>query len=168
MSARRRIYEWFQKLRRRQSNVAAVSHSLTHDTGVPPEAMGRILHQAMAELRDLAAKDKAADAWPIINKAVNELAKHGPRSHPLEEAIIQRYVDELPERDFNILRLFNQGKKHRKIAILLGTDVESVRRSLVKTYADLRMKMINSGGGGDGEPIDSPPCEQPNVRRFGS
>lgn len=163
-----RIREWTEKLRRHQRNIATVSHSLALDIGVPPEAVDRILRQAMVELRDLADEDEAADAWPVINKAINELDKYGYHSRPSEEAIMERYLDELPERDFNILRHFKQGKKHREIAALMGTDAESVRRSLVKTYADLRMKMTNSGGGGDGEPIAPPQSEQPAARTSGS
>ena len=35
--------------------------------------------------------------------------------------------------------------------------------ALVKTYADLRMKMMK-GGDGDGEPIEAPGSEQPGAR----
>jgi hypothetical protein len=47
----------------------------------------------------------------------------------------------------------------------MGTDIESVRRSLVKTYADLRMRMRSfENGGGDGLEPGSP-AEQ--ARKFG-
>lgn len=144
----RRIREWLERLKWRRSNVAAVSRSLALDVGVPPESIDRIIREAMTELRDAEAKGEAADAWPIINKAINEIGRYGCNSHPSEVAIIERYLDELPERDFSILCQFQQGKKHRDIAALMRTDVESVRCSLVKTYANLRMRMINSGGGG--------------------
>lgn len=168
MSAKRRICEWLERMWWRQSSVAAVSHSLAHDIGVPPEAMDRILRQTMAELCDLAAKDEAADTRPVINKAIGELAEFGYHSHPFEEAMMERYLGKLPDRDFNILCHFKHGKKHREIAALMGLDVESVRRSLVKTYADLRMTMMHGGGDGGGEPIEPPQSEQAGARKSGS
>lgn len=129
-----------------------VSLSLAHDLGVPPEVVSRVLDQTAAELSQLAAVDEASDARPIINKAIDELAKYGYYSRPHEEALMERCLEELPDHDLTILRHFKEGTKHREIAALMGTDVESVRRSLVKTYADLRMKMRSheDGGGGDG------------------
>jgi hypothetical protein len=72
----------------------------------------------------------------------------------------------LPERDLNILRLFKQGKKHREIAELMGTDVESIRRSLVKTYTDLRMRMRGFDGDDGGHGME-PPGDAKNARNFG-
>lgn len=168
MSAKRCIREWLEKLRPRRSNIAAISHSLAVDLGVQPKATYRILHQTMHELYELAAKDDAVDARPVINKAINELARHGDHWHPSEEAMMERCLGELPERDFTTLCYFKQGKKHREIAALMGTDVESVRRSLVKTYTDLRMKMMNTGGDGAGEPLEAPQSEPPDARGLAS
>ena len=78
---------------------------------------------------------------------------------------MERCLEELPERDLTILRHFKQGRKHREIAALMGTDLESVRRSLVKTYADLRMKMRNPDGGG-GHTVE-PETQEQQVRRYG-
>jgi hypothetical protein len=47
----------------------------------------------------------------------------------------------------------------------MGTDVESVRKSLVKTYADLRMKMRNYEPGG-GTPLQSESSGR-QARKFG-
>jgi hypothetical protein len=47
----------------------------------------------------------------------------------------------------------------------MGTDIESVRRSLVKTYADLRMKMRSHDDGG-GHTLE-PESEAHQERKFG-
>jgi DNA-directed RNA polymerase specialized sigma subunit len=141
IALRRAIREWLERVGWRRGHSSAVSRDLAHDLGVPPEVVSRVLEQTAADLRQLAAVDDASDARPIINKAIDELAKYGYHSRPCEEAMMERCLEELPERDLTILRHFKQGRKHREIAELMGTDVDSVRRSLVKTYADLRMKM---------------------------
>lgn len=161
---RRVIRDWLQRVGWGRSDTDAVSRNLAHDLGAPPDVVSRILDQTAADLRELAAIDEASDARPIINKAIDELSKYGYHSRPLEEAMMERCLDELPERDLSILRHFKQGKKHREIAALLGTDVHSVRRSLVKTYADLRMKMMTFGDGG-GEALAAP--GEQRERRFG-
>ncbi len=155
-SLRRVIRDWLHKVGwRREHSSTAVSRSLAQDLGAPVGIVGRILEQTAADLRNLAAIDEASDARPIINRAINELSKYGYKSRPHDEALMERCLQELPERDFLILRYFKQGKKHREIAALMGTDVESVRRSLVNTYADIRMKMMGheDGDGDDGEGI---------------
>jgi DNA-directed RNA polymerase specialized sigma subunit len=166
MTALQRVLrDWLQRVGRRRGQTSAVSRSLAQDLGAPPEVVSRVLEQTAAELRQLAAVDDASDARPIINKAMDELAKYGYHSRPCEEAMMERCLEELPERDLAILRHFKQGKKHREIAELMGTDIESVRRSLVKTYADLRMRMRSfENGGGDGLEPGSP-AEQ--ARKFG-
>lgn len=58
--------------------------------------------------------------------------------------MIESYLRELPERDYRILRYFKLGKKHSEIAALMETNVDAVRDSLVKTYADLRIRMITA------------------------
>jgi DNA-directed RNA polymerase specialized sigma subunit len=166
MTALRRVLrDWLQRVSWRRGQTSAVSRSLAHDLGAPPEVVSRVLEQTAADLRQLAAGDDASDARPIINKAIDELAKYGYHSRPCEEAMMERCLEELPERDLAILRYFKQGKKHREIAELMGTDLDSVRRSLVKTYADLRMKMRSfENGGGDGHETSNP-AEQ--ARKFG-
>lgn len=130
----------------------ATSRNLAQDLGLPAEIVSRVLDQAAADLRNLTAHGDAADARPVINKAVNELAKFGLHSQPFDAAAMDRCLKELAEPDLAILRHFKEGMKHADIAALLGTDVESVRRSLVRTYADLRIKMMgwdDGDGGGD-------------------
>jgi len=170
MTALRRVLrDWLERVGWRQDEASAVSRSLAHDLGVPPDVVSRVLQQTTADLRDLAAVDDASDARPIINKAIDELSKYGYHSRPHEEALMERCLEALPERDFAILKHFKQGRKHREIAALMGTDIESVRRSLVKTYADLRMKMRNHDGGDGGHPIE-PETVTPHevrVRKFG-
>lgn len=163
---RRVIRHWLERVGWRRGQGSAVSRSLAQDLGVPPEVVSRVLEQTTADLRQLAAIDEASDARPIINKAIDELAKYGYHSRPCEEALMEQCLDELPERDFTILRHFKQGKKHREIAALMGTDVESVRRSLVKTYADLRMRLRSHGGDGGGHTLDTA-IETQQARKFG-
>lgn len=166
MTALRRVLrDWLERVGWRRDHSAAVSRSLAHDLGVPADVVSRILNQTTADLRQLAAIDEASDARPIINKAIDELAKYGYHSRPCEEAMMERCLEELPERDLTILRHFKQGKKHREIAVLLGTDIESVRRSLVKTYADLRMKMRSHEEGGGDELQPQSAAER--ARKFG-
>lgn len=139
---------------RRPSRTGA---RLARDLGMPPDVVSRVLDQAAADLRNLAAKGDAADARPVINKAVNELAKFGFRSQPFDTAAMGRCLKQLAEPDLAILRHFKEGMKHAEIAALMGTDVESVRRSLVRTYADLRIKMMgcddDDGGHNEKPPI---------------
>lgn len=166
MTALRRVLrDWLQRVSWRRGQASAVSRSLAHDLGAPPEVVSRVLERTAADLRQLAAVDEASDARPIINKAIDELARYGYHSRPCEEAMMERCLEELPECDLTILRYFKQGKKHREIAELMGTDLDSVRRSLVKTYADLRMKMRSfENGGGDGHESSSPAQQ---ARKFG-
>lgn len=156
--------------RRRVGTIEAVGRSLASDLGVPADVIRRILEQTSADLNKLAAADEASDAHPIFAKAIEEISKHGGyQCRPLEVAIMERFLDELPERELTILQNFKQGMKHREIATLMGTDVETVRRSLVKTYSDLRMAMRHlDGGGGDGngEPIE--PARSGRTRTIGS
>jgi DNA-directed RNA polymerase specialized sigma subunit len=163
---RRVIRHWLERVGWRRGQASAVSRCLAHDLGAPPEVVSRVLEQTTADLRQLAAIDESSDARPIINKAIDELAKYGYRSRPYEEALMEQCLDELPERDFTILRHFKQGKKHREIAALMGTDVESVRRSLVKTYADLRMRLRSHDNGG-GRTLDTATETQQQARKFG-
>jgi DNA-directed RNA polymerase specialized sigma24 family protein len=145
----RRFVDWLRmKLRWRRSCVTTVSRNLADDLGVPEDAIHRILDQTAADLRE-AESDQ--DCGPIINKAIEELNKYAPEPRPFEEATMERCLGELPEREFTMLRHFKQGKKHREIAELMDTDVESVRRTLIQTYSDLRMKMraVYTDAGGE-------------------
>jgi DNA-directed RNA polymerase specialized sigma subunit len=163
---RRALRDWLERVGWRRAQTRAVSRSLAHDLGAPPEVVSRVLEQTTADLRQLAEVDDASDARPIINKAIDELAKYGHHSRPHEEAMMERCLEELSEHDLTILRHFKQGRKHREIAELMGTDLESVRRSLVKTYADLRMKMRSfEKGGGNGLGTASHSAAQ--ARKFG-
>ncbi|WP_129648890.1 sigma-70 RNA polymerase sigma factor region 4 domain-containing protein [Peristeroidobacter agariperforans] len=174
-SLRRRVRHWLESVREPPAdsdstanpctaNRSSVSDSgtsarLAHDLGLPHEEVSRILDRTAADLRQLSESDSDdVDARPIIDRAVSELAKLGFESRPFEEAAMEQFLRELPERDYQILRLFKLGEKHSEIAAQLDTTVEEVRSSLVKTYAELRMRMIGStDDGGGGEPCEVPP-----------
>lgn len=131
----------------------ATSRNLALDLGLPVEVVSRVLDQAAADLRNLGAMDDAADPRPVVNKAVDELAKFGFHSQPFDAAALDRCLQELAEPDLDILRHFKQGMKQAEIAALMGTDVETVRRSLVRTYAGLRIKMMGWQDGDDGDSL---------------
>lgn len=63
---------------------------------------------------------------------------------------MERYLQELPDVDYQILRHHKAGARHCDIAALMDMSIEVVRSSLIRTYADLRIKMI---GGDEAEPL---------------
>lgn len=131
---------------------SVASEKLAHDLGLPTDIVSGILDRTAADLRNLSRTDPDnADARPIIDRAVQELSKLGFHSRPFEDAVMERYLQQLPDRDYDILRHFRQGKNHSEIAELMGTNLDSVRRSLMKTYAGLRDRVISSRHGGDGD-----------------
>lgn len=129
----------------------------TPEVANSPDVVSSILDRTAADLRKLSTSDEDFDARPIIDRAVQELGQLGFQSRPVEEEVMDRYLEELPETDYQILRHFKQGMKHTEIAELMGTDVNSVRSSLIKTYSDLRMRMLGSDDGGGGLPAEEPP-----------
>jgi DNA-directed RNA polymerase specialized sigma24 family protein len=131
----------------------ATGRELARDLRLPPDVVSRVLDEAASGLRNLADKGDAADARPVIDKAVDELAQLGFHSEPFDTAAMDQCLKELAEPDLVILRHSKEGMKHAEIAALMGTDVESVRRSLVRTYADLRIAMMGWGDGDDSDPL---------------
>lgn len=158
-SLRRAIRHWMERVGWPRGAESIASAKLAQDLGLPNDAVSRILDRTAADLRKLsAAETETLDARPIIDRAVNELSKLGFHARPFEEAVLERYLQELPEHDYRILRYFKLGKKHSEIASLMDTNVEAVRSSLVKTYADLRIRMINlTDDDGGGQPAVEPP-----------
>lgn len=157
-SLRRAIRHWLDRMGWPRDAQSVASERLAHDLGLPTDPVSDILDRTAAELRKLASADADdIDARPIIDRAVHELSQLGFHARPFEEAILERYLQELPDRDYLILRYFKLGKKHSEIAELLGTTVDSVRDSLVNTYAELRIRLINSTDGDGGVPNTSPP-----------
>jgi DNA-directed RNA polymerase specialized sigma subunit len=148
MAALRRVLsfgEWRERFSWRRA--AMVSRSMAKDFGVPEDTMTRVLAEAREELQALAAIDVASDARPVINKAIDKLAEYGRwGSRSRDDALLNRWAQQLPEREYMMLRLWKkEGRSHAEIAEILGTDVESVRTTLVKVYVDLRMKMGRFG-----------------------
>lgn len=171
-SLRRRVLHWLEPIREPRADPdpmpraytprgSSTSVRLARDLGLPHDEVSRILDRTAADLRKLSeCESDDVDARPIIDRAVSELSMLGFESRPFEEAAMERYLKELPERDYQILRLFKLGKKHSEIATLLDTNIDAVRSSLVKTYAELRMRMISStDDGGGGEPCEAPPSK---------
>lgn len=163
-SLRRAMRHFLDWMRWPQGAEAVASARLAADLGLPNSEVSRIMDRTAADLRKLSEADSDdVDARPIIERAVSDLAKLGFQSRPFEEAAMERYLQELPQRDYQILRHFKLGKKHSEIAELLAITIEEVRGSLVKTYAELRIRMINSnddGGGGE-------PCAVPTPKTSG-
>jgi DNA-binding MarR family transcriptional regulator len=146
---RRAIRQGLHKLGWSRRQTIAAGRDLARDLALPPEIVSKILDQAAADLRDIGT----ADGCLIVNKAVNELAKYGLHSQPLDETALKFHLQQVPEPHLTILRHYRSGMKHGEIAELLQMDKQTVLRSLVKTYADLRMKMI---GGQAGEHPETP------------
>lgn len=130
--------------------------NLAQELRVPIEVIGRVLDEVNAELQNLGDKDDSGDPRSIIDRANAELAKHRAPMRTDEERILLRRVQELPARDYQILYLAKQGKKHRQIAALMKMDLHSVRVSLASVYARL---LHPDDRFGDGEPH---PTEQAN------
>jgi DNA-directed RNA polymerase specialized sigma subunit len=151
-SLRRAIRQWLERMGWPRDAQSVAGEKLAQDLGLPSDRVSGILDRTAADLRKLSTADADnLDARPIIERAVLELSQLGFHSRPAEEAIMERYLEELPDRDYQILRHFKQGKKHSEIAELLGTNIDAVRGSLVKTYADLRIRILSSNdddGGG--------------------
>lgn len=141
-----------------QAAESIASARLARDLGLPNNEVSRILDRTAADLRKLSRiESDDIDARPIIDRAVSDLSKLGFQSRPFEEAAMERYLQELPDRDYQILRHFKAGKRHSEIATLMDTDVEMIRSSLVKTYADLRIRMISTDDDGGGLPASKVP-----------
>jgi RNA polymerase sigma factor (sigma-70 family) len=150
-SLRRAIRHWLQRIGWSRDAQSLAGEKLAQDLGLPADLVSGILDRTAADLRKLSSVDADdLDARPIIERAVHDLSKLGFHSRPFEEELMEQYLQQLPDRDYEILRHFKQGRKHSEIAELMGTNVESVRRSLVKTYADLRVRMIDSNDGDGG------------------
>jgi hypothetical protein len=163
---RRAIRNWFDKITRRRDPEAqsSASETLAYEFGLPADVASQILDRTAADLRSLAESSGTnVDIHAIIDRAVGELSRLGFHSRPFDPALLEQCLKELPRYDYQILRYFKQGKKHSEIAALMKTDVVSVRRSLVQTYADLRMKMTRPPGGGDG----GMPCDPPRAQSMG-
>jgi hypothetical protein len=158
-SLRRAIRHWLERKGWRKA-YSQTSLDLAKDLGLPTEAVSRVLDRTAAELREFAWSNEDGDARPIINRAIKELAQYGYRSQPFQEAAMNQYLQQLGEPDITILRHFQNSMPHADIASRVGMDVEAVRRSLVKTYADLRMKMTGWDDDDDGEHA-APPAKQP-------
>ncbi len=135
------IHRWLEKIGWRRSSSSAVSYELARDLALPPEIVSAVLAQAIADLNDLARHDDAGDPTPILHKAISKLASHGGHS-PFDEAALHRCLNEISEPHLTILRHYKRGMKQQEIAAQLGMDEDSVNRSLVRSYADLRMKML--------------------------
>jgi len=145
---------WFATWRSRRATLAITSTALVRDLHQPLGTVNSILTRTTRDLRKLSTLSAHVDARPIINRAVQELSRIERPSTAMEIAIMEHYLSELSDQDYEVLRLFKLGKKHSEIASLMSMNVESVRSSLVSTYSELRMRLMGCGGGdGGGEPL---------------
>lgn len=130
----------------RRSNAQEVAcEKLAHDLGLPIDLVSGIFDRTAADLRELSRTDpEHADARPIIDRAVQELSELNIHPLPFDDAVMERYLRELPDRDYDILRHFRQDKSHSEIAEMVGTDVKSVQRSLMRTYSGLRIAVLEN------------------------
>jgi hypothetical protein len=147
------VRHWLHAPGWRRGAVTNTGHDLARDLELPPDVVSKVLDQAAADLRNIGTTGAACDAFLVINKAISSLANHGFHARPLDEAALTVYLQEVPEPHVTILRHYREGMKYTQIAVLMNMDKAVVLRSLVKTYADLRMKMI--GGRQQGKP-DAP------------
>ena len=157
----RGIRYWLERFRWR-TNLDRVKVALAHDLGLPADAVSEVFDRACAQIRNLATDDPA-DACLVIEQATEEFERLP--SMGADEAIVDLHLQGLSDRDYEILRRFKHGEKQREIAERMETDVESVRRSLVRTYSDLRMKMIGVDGG-DGNTRRGAASEDERRNRF--
>lgn len=123
-------------------DVLTASARLASDLRLPADAVRGIIARTCHDLRQLPEAGDA-DARPIIDRAASDLGKLG-QSLPFEEGVMWSYLQKLPDRDFQILCQFRAGMKQGEIAALMNTSIETVRSSLVRTYADLRNRMIGA------------------------
>jgi hypothetical protein len=126
----------------------------------------RAVRRTAAKIKALSDAD-ALDACAIMNAAAEELNSSGfkPYQH-VEKAYVQAWTAKLPAFDFEVLQHFQGGRTHKEIAVLMNTDPDIVRRSVVRTYTDLRLAMIGAqfpGGDGDGEPVPAPPITRASL-----
>lgn len=141
-SLRLAIQSWLSRTGWWRERQAMAGERLARELGLPAAEITDILDHAVADLQELSDAD--GDPWPIIDRAVHEIDQLGRHSDPAEDAVVASFLRELPERDRQILSLINEGKKHSEIARLMRTDVESVCNSLVATYTNLRLRMLDS------------------------
>jgi RNA polymerase sigma factor (sigma-70 family) len=162
-SLRRAIRHWLHRAGWLRDDCSEASDKLAQELGLPTDTVGDIFERAAADLRKLSDEDgDGMEARRIIERAAHDLSKLGFHRKPLESAIMEQYLRQLPDLDYQILRHFKQGRKHQEIAESMGMSVDAVRRSLVKTYAELRVRMIEShGGGDDGLPLAAQPSPSP-------
>ncbi len=93
------------------------------------------------------------DARPILDRTVRQVSALHSTKPAHQDALVTRYLRNLTETDYQILRLHKLNMKHRQIAKIMSMDVDSVRRSLMHTYSELSMRMYHgSGDDGNGEP----------------
>ena len=142
MTTLRTIFGVFERwdLRSKEAKRVAAAAELAQDLALPMHAVSTILDQAAADLGTLSAND-AGQAIAIVHRATAALAQLRADPGPMDELQLEQCIDELPEPDRSILCYSKSGMKPADIAPLVGSDEKAVRRSLVKTYTGLRMRM---------------------------
>lgn len=114
----------------------------------------------MKLLRGIIQKLRRRNRAPVTQAdPLDDVLGYRLERRPLSDSLrrlTDRFLDQLPDRDYEILRHFKLGKKHSEIAELMGMDIEDVRRSLTDTYVGLMMLVWSPGPDGD----DGLPAEE--------
>jgi hypothetical protein len=121
-----------------------VARDLANECGADTGKMADVLDRTAADLRALGGKTDAV--LGVIQRTVTGTVELGYFEKALDEQALGRYLNEMSEPDRAILNEHRSGKSYRAIASLLGMDKEAVLRSLVRTYADLRMRILGPNG----------------------
>lgn len=122
------------------------------------------INQMLADIRGNPSWNDVSQ-FPQICQAMREHALTAPTPTPSESALMQLFLQRLPDRDRHLLQLFNEGRRHVEIARLMSTDVEAVRQSLAHIYANLRMWMTPRPSPGDGA-LGAPVLADQNLKRI--
>jgi hypothetical protein len=115
----------------------AVTKDFALEAGLDDAVVARVFDDMADQLRSNADNPAA-----YIETAIGELSRHGLDVAPLDEAALEKLLSAVPEPDATIMREYKSGKLHWQIAEQMGIAPAVVMRSLARTYADLRVRML--------------------------
>jgi hypothetical protein len=138
-----------------QDPHTAAALQLARDTRLPFAAVQEIV-RSTDEALQLLSPD--GNPRPLVMVAAERMAKAriGDRDNGIDDAIVHAYLRELPDRDYEMLRLFKLGRTPSQIATSLITSKDEVRAILARIYAGLRLRLCPGPDGDGGEPAPCP------------